>query len=63
MIFLQLPEEWKQREVLGSAPGNQWQNVREWHKTAPEEDQTWHWETFIYHEGGLTLEQASWGSG
>lgn len=30
---LQLPEEERQREVLGSAPGNQWQEG-EWHRAA-----------------------------
>jgi len=42
------PEEGKQREVLGSAPGNQWQNGNS--TALPGEGQVWLQETFPCHE-------------
>lgn len=54
---LQLPEEEeeRQREVLGSAPGNQWQE-EEWQRAA-RRGSDWHWEMFLYPEGGQTLKR------
>lgn len=46
---LQLPEEERQREVLGSAPGNQWQEG-EWHRAASG-GSDWALEMFLYPEG------------
>lgn len=33
--------------------------MKEWHTAVPGEDETRHWEAFLYHEGSQTLEQAS----
>lgn len=51
------PEEGKQREVPGSAPGNQWQNGNG--TQLPGEGWAGQQEAFLCHEGGQTLGETS----
>lgn len=56
-IALPLPEEGSvQKEVL--VPCNQWQDAWEWHQGRLRLDirKLFFTETFLYHEGGQTLE-------
>lgn len=49
--FLLCPEEGKQREALGCAPAAHGRTCENG-TTLPGEDQTVHWETFLYSESG-----------
>lgn len=59
--FLPIPEqEHGEARCCALLPGIQGQDVWEWLKAAPGEVQTRHEGTFLYQEGGQTLEQVSW---